>query len=239
MAFYTGITIRHVNSYHQNNSLLFQFILAEFIDAYTEIQRIDSLRRTTPSPSNESAPQDDTPIKEALIKLLGSPKEYMRIFSWNFSEGLLAKLRTYCALFIQNAESDEKDLIAIQHYADKVWQGCLQAIDSLQENPKDRALFLNPLDKAITAMQRLAKLIARLVHQFRDDENAIFYVLRHHKILDKLYGHRFIVKLMGKIYTKGLKEAHFFLVKKYQQRGFDQVVSAIETAIKEVEAAQG
>lgn len=240
---YTGVAARHVNSYHQSNSLLFQFILLEFIEAYTEIQYLDALRNRTPSPwtQDESACHQADPhfhlIAVALTKLAGSPKDHMRLFSWNFSEGLLAKLRSYCTLFLQNDDTNEKEWIAIQHYADKIWQACMQAIDAVQDIPQDRHILILALDKASAAMQRLAKIIARLIHQFRDDENVIFYVLRHHKIFDKLYGHRFTVKLMAKIYPKGVKEVYLLLAKKYQERGFDNLLPTIDAVIQEVEAS--
>lgn len=240
MTLYTSITAHHVNSYHQSPSLLFQFLLSEFLNTYSTLQHLDSLcSHSTTFLSEDSCLQAENEelIKKTLIKLLGSPKDYMRMFSWNFSEGLLAKMRTYCTLFIQNAETDEKEFIAIQHYADKIWQGCLQALDALQEAPADRSLFRVPLDKASAAMQRLAKLIARLIHQFRDDENVIFYVLKHHQAFDALYGPRFVMKLMNRIYSKGLKEVHFFLVKKYQERGFDHLVPSIDKTIKAIEGS--
>lgn len=239
---YTGVVARHVNSYHQSNSLLFQFILLEFIEAYTEIQSLDQLRhRPSPLPQEGSVAHQPNPLYDpfsmALIKLTGSPKDHMRLFSWNFSEGLLSKLRSYCTLFLQNVDAHEKELLAIQHYVDKTWQSCMQAIEAIQNSPKDRPILLVALDKANAAMQRLAKLIARLIPQFRDDENVIFYVLRHHQIFDQLYGQRFTAKLMGKIYPKGLKEVQLLLTRKYQERGFDNLTSVISTVIKEIEAS--
>jgi len=241
---YTGLAARHVNSYHQSSSLLFQFILLEFIEACTEIHRLDSLRHrplSSLSPDgavgHQAAESSFHLIEKSLTKLAGSPKDHMRLFSWNFSEGLLSKLRSYCILFLQNDDTNEKELIAIQHYVDKIWQACVQAMEAIQENPQERPILLIALDKAHAAMQRLAKLITRLIYQFRDDENVIFYVLRHHQIFDQLYGQRFTAKLLGKIYPKGLKEVHLLLTKKYQQRGFDHLMSVIAAFIKEVEAS--
>ncbi|HEV8051018.1 MAG TPA: hypothetical protein VGP47_00875 [Parachlamydiaceae bacterium] len=242
MTLYAGISARHVNSYHQNNSLLFQFILAEFLEAFTEIQRLDSLCSRTSNLSSDElscrqAENNLHLIHPVLTKLVGSTRDYMRLFSWNFSEGLLPKLRTYCALFLQNADTDEKELIAIQHYADKIWQNCLQALDALHEVPQDRTQLFASLEKSSSAMQRFAKLMTRLIHQFRNDENVIFYVLRNHKTFDKLYGNRFVIKLFSKIYPKGLKEAHNLLITKFTDRGFENMLPSIFAATAEVEAS--
>lgn len=243
MTLYAGISARHVNSYHQNNSLLFQFILTEFLEAYTEIQQLDALcsRIPTPLPPEESAYRQAENnmhlIQKTLTKLVGPTRDYMRLFSWNFSEGVISKLRTYCALFLQNADTDEKELIAIQHYADKIWQNCLQAADALHEMPQDHTQLFTALEKSSSAMQRFAKLITRLIHQFRNDENVMFYILRNHKTFDKLFGNRYIIKLFSKVYSKGLKEAEHLLIRKYSGRGFENILPSIYATTAEVEAA--
>ena len=244
MTLYAGISARYVNSYHQNNSLLFQFILVEFLEAYTEIQKLDALcsRTFVPLLNGEDAcreTENKLPlIQQTLAKLVGPTRDYMRLFSWDFSEGLLSKLRTYCSLFLQNADTDEKELIAIQHYAEKIWHMCLQATEALQEIPEDRPAVFIALEKSSSAMQRFAKLIARLIHQFKDDENVIFFVMRNYKIFDKLYGARFIIKLFSKIYPKGMKDVQQLLVKKYSERGFENVLPYIYNIVTEIETAQ-
>lgn len=176
-------------------------------------------------------------MQETLKQLLGPTKDLVRLFSWNFNEGLLTKLRTYCTLFLQNADTDEKEFIAIQHYADKIWQNCLQAMDALHELPQDHTSFFSSIEKASAAAQRFAKLIARLIPQFKHDENVVFHVLRHHKLFDKIYGSRFTFKLLSKMFSKGFKEGHHFLIQKYTDRGFNKMLPIIESAIAEVEAS--
>lgn len=243
MSLYAGISARHVNSFHQNNSLLFQFILAEFLETSTEMQKLDTLcsRSLSPMPSHEqSGRQKDLHLmQQSLTHLLGATKDNMRLFSWNFKEGLLTKLRTYCTLFLLNADndSDEKELNAIQHYADKIWYNCHQAIDALYDLPQDHTSLFSALERASTATQRLAKLIARLIPQFKQDENVLYYVVRHHQLLDKINGNRFTLKLFSKIFPKGIKEGHQFLIQKYTERGFDHLLAPIDSAIKEIEVS--
>lgn len=243
MTLYAGISARHVNSYHVNNSLLFQFILSEFIEAFTEIKKLDKLcsrsdASLAQTPKEAIVPDlDYNKIQASLRFLVGSTKDYMRIFSWNFSEGVLTKLKTYCSLFLENSISSEKDFIAIQHYSEKVWQGCLQAIDGIEEVPVDRAAILVAIDKASTAMHRFSKQLARLTHQFRDDENVVLFLLRHHAVLDSLYGPRFTLKLLCRMFSKGLREVQHFLIMKYSERGFNAIEKTIRTFAAEVEAS--
>lgn len=238
-----GISLRHANAYQHNNSLLFQFILVEFIETFGEIQRLDILCNRKPAAlpaDNGNSLHNETTcrqIEEVLAKLVGSARDYMRLFSWNFGDGLLTKLKNNCALFLHNADNDEKEMIALQHYADKMWLGCLQAIDSWREEPREQAAFLAAIDKASNAMQRFSKLIARIALQFRDDENVIFCILSHKESLDKLYGTRFISKLLCRMYPKGLREAQLFLSKRYAERGFDNILPAIAFKIAELEVS--
>lgn len=238
MTLTSGISVRHVNAYHKTNSLLFQFILSEFLDVYTEIQKLQTLMdsKLIASPITRNHKIDSVLALASLEKLVGSSRDYMRFFSTNFSDGLLAKLRTYCAVFIQNADKDEKELMALQHYADKAWQACLQAMDALYGDPSEHVFILSSIDKAVAAMNRFAKLIARIILQFRDDENVIFFILRHKTQFNKLYGDRFILKTFTKMYPKGLREVHLLLSKRYTERGFDNVLDAIRLLIAELEA---
>lgn len=242
MALNTGITSGNVNSYHTNSSLLFQFILAEFIAAFAEIKKLERLcslqqSRLSPSEDNTRPLLDHEQVAASLTVLAGSAKDYMRIFSWNFSEGLLTKLKTYCSLLLQNGGESEKDYMAIQHYAEKVWQGCLQALDAIRESPVERATVAAAVEKASAAMHRFAKQVARLVHQFKDDENVIFFVVRNHKILDSLYGNRFTFKLLNKLYSKGHREAQQLLISRYTERRFNNVLNKIKCCIAEIEVS--
>lgn len=239
---YAGASARHVNACNLNNSLLFQFILADFFAAFEEMQRVDILCHRKPIPLPESAHQPHNQelsdqIEVILNKLIGSKRESMRLFSWNFSEGILTRLKTYCAVFAQSADNDEKELIAMQYYADKVWQHCLQAVEALRESPNQRTPLFVALEKASGATQRFAKIISRVIQQFRDDENVVFFVLRRKQQIDKLYGKRFIIKLLCRMYPKGLREARHFLTKRYMERNFDNLLPTLSAIFTELEVA--
>ncbi|MEI8365950.1 MAG: hypothetical protein WCF65_05990 [Parachlamydiaceae bacterium] len=243
MTAYAGVPTRHVNTYHCNNSLIFQFVLSEFIESFSTIQQLNSYCCNPNSASLGDAISFSTAISHrqeigtCLTKLLGSSNGHIHLFSWNFSEGILSKLKTYCALLLQNSDNDEKELIALQHYAEKIWLGCLQIGEALNSTPFEAGPLTAAVEKASSSMIRFSKLIARLISQFRDDENVIFYVVRNHKILDKLYGNRFVFKLLGRLYTKGMHEVQHVLSVKYSARGFDDLLPAIRSHIAEIEAA--
>lgn len=217
---------RHYNAYHQKDSLLFQFILSELISVHREIHGL-----TLCLEQNESKL-----LGEKLGKLVGSSQDFMRLFSWNLGDGMLFKLKNYCALFSHNADTKEKEPLALLHYAEKLWAHCLQTLEAFREAPIECIGLKIPLEKTMNSVNRFSKLIARLIPQFRDDENVLFYIVRHHTEFDALYGPKFTYRLMHRLFQKGLKEAKFFLTKKYKDRGFDNLLPAIDGLISELEA---
>lgn len=235
MTSYSGLSHRHVNAYHHRNSLIFQFILTEFIESFEEIQQLERLCSRKVDVHTKNKEETQKQIESAITKLVGSTRDYMRIFSWNFGDGLLEKLKTYCALLLRNAANDEKEIIALLHYAEKTWQAVMQAKDHLHED-NHRKILLHYFEKANTSLQRFSKVIVRIVPQFRDDENVVFCILRNKEKLDRLHGPRFVAKMLGRMYSKGLKEAHHFLSRKYAERGFDHLLPVITKKISEVEA---
>jgi hypothetical protein len=223
-----GSQTRSINSYLQNDSLLFQFILSEFLEVYRETQGLLLKRNSIHE------------LSQGLMTLTGSPQDPLRIFPGNRQSGVLAKLKNYCSLLSQNADSTEKEPIAMQHYVDKAWLHCIEAFDLLHDTHKDKdqSTLIHTIEKTCSALRGFSRLIVRLFAQFRDDENVIFFVLRHHNQFDALYGPRFVVKLFCRLYPKGLKEAGHFLIKKYGHRGFDNLLPLVNAKISELEAIE-
>lgn len=243
MATYNGSFTRPINAYHRNTSLLLQFILVEFMTSYEECQKLAGLchLKPMPLPPASDLPPDYSALQHqiglSLTRLVGTPPGAERLVAWNFGEGLLAKLKAYCMLFAQQSERDEKELLGMQHYTDKAWQSGLQAQAHFAALEEARPQLLAALDKMFQSMQRLAKHVARVVALFRDDENIVFFVLRHHKRFENLYPPRFISKLLARMFPKGSRELKQFLHAKYAERGFTNMLPSIDTQIAELEAA--
>lgn len=231
-----------LNSYHASNSLLFQFILSDFLAAFLDIQRLDTLchRRLLPfveKTYNEHNQELIQEIEKILERLVGTKNDYIKRFSSSITEGILTRFKMHCSLFSQQSDSDVKELLAMQHYADKTWQTCMLAVDALGDAPNKCAQLFAYLEKASNALHRLGKLIVRLIQQFREDENVIFFVLRHKESFEKAFGKRFINKLFGRMYPKGLREVEHFLIKKYRDRSFDNIIPMISRLFNELEAS--
>lgn len=233
---------RPIGSYQLNNSLLFQFILSDFITAFLDIQSVDALchRKLLPVEEktyNEHNQELINKIGQILERLIGTKNDYIRRYSSSINEGVLTRFKMHCTVLSHQSDGEVKELLAMQHYAEKTWQQCMLAVDALEGASSKCAQLFSHLEKASNSLHRLGKLIARLIPQFRDDENVIFFVLRHKDLFDKAFGKRFITKLLCRMYPKGLPEAEQFLTKKYMDRSFDNIMPMITRLFVELEAS--
>lgn len=238
------MTSSHPQAYQKyNNGLLFQFILVQFIEIYTAVQRLETIFHRKPTRLDKedccSGYLDShyEEVENLIRKLIGTAHPGNPFVSWNFDESLLSKLKSNCTLLLNNSESNVKELLTLQHYAEKLYTSCLGAADALKNFSQSKELLLAAIDKISGAMQRLAKLMARFIPLFREDENVIFCVLCHKESLDRLFGPRFVAKMLSKMYPKGLTELHSYIAKRYGERGFNNILPAITNKIAELEVA--
>lgn len=236
------ISLRPIERYQLSNSLLFQFILSDFITVFLDIQRIDVLCHQKLLPLVEKTYLEHNKelireIEKIFDRLIGSRNDYIKRFLSGMGEGALTKFKMRCLAFIQQSDSETKDLLAMQHYAEKTWQHCLLACDAIGDASNKCTQAFAHLEKAVNALNRLGKLIVRLIQQYRDDENVVFFVLRHKDAFDKVFGKRFLIKLFCRMYSKGLREAEQFLIKKYYERCFDNMGPMINRLFIELEAS--
>lgn len=246
------ITLPHVhfNTYHHSNSLLIQFIINEYLQAYREVKAIHrqaAALKPDNSRSRVKRPAADYhAITQSIIMLSGSTQHYMRLFSWNADAGILGKLKNYCAFFSHNTDYEDKTLLAMHRHADKAWILCMQSMDIIgamhEAAPKASAAHQEELytilEKINACMRNFARLISEVCLQFSDDENVVFFILRHHEQLDAVIGPGYVSKLLRKMYPKGIQEAARFLIKRYTGRGFANLLPAISSKISELSPVQ-
>jgi len=233
---------------HQSNeSLLFQFILSDSVLAFREMAQIKELNKALQSEDHDSAKIFDAIINH-IATLSGSSKEEQRFFSWNLDSGVLTKLKNHCTLFCQSADEKDKELILLDRYANRSWLLCLQCLDILRAMksagiPPSKgqsrhfaqySILYATLEKFISQMNRLARLIMRLFVKFKDEENVIFFLVRSHQDFDELFGPQFVLESLRKMFRGGLKEVEHFLITRYDSRGFENIVPLIQSKIKEI-----
>lgn len=230
----------HLNSYHHNDSLLFQFILAEFLAIHTEIA---PLRKLT-------APPRSTMQCEAILipvtKLTGASYDTMRLFVWNQETGILSKFKNYCALYAQNfvAEQPASKRVQLLHQnANQAWLYCIHCLDLLHTlkdkgiNAKTGESLCKACDKLLNCLSRITKALVPLLDAFSSDENVLFFILRHRSEVDAIYGEGFTAQTLSKMDPEGLAGIEKMLTHRFVKRGFNHLLPSIKTHIAQLATA--
>ncbi len=226
----------YLDSFYNDHHLLFLFILDTFLEAADILKKIQLLcGKDAPVKRVEELPSETQErIRQHLTSLIGSSTMLQNLFLWRSYDGILVKLRNFCSLFQEKVDGTEKEGLTIQHYVEKICADCMQALETLHQ--EDRTTFLRSIEKADNSLQRLAKVIARQIHLFKEDENVIFFLVKNWEKFDRFYGNRFTAKLANKIYPKGLREMLVFLTARYKERGFDPLLPEIAAKVADLEA---
>ena len=153
------------NAYHQNNSLMFQFILFEYIHLFCEAKMINQCVQKVNDKQIQS-------LKKSIQVLSGSSLEYMRYFSWNQEDGILAKLKCYSSFFVENADIPKKTHLSLEQYSNQAWKLCIESLDIIRlitSQPRQKILYETlplKLGKLMSAIKKIEKLIERLSPSF-------------------------------------------------------------------------
>jgi hypothetical protein len=220
---------QHINAYHYDNSLLFQFILSETLATLREANQLLDLQG------------DVKLLRSSIMRLVGSLNDSYRLFAWAPENGTLAKLRSYCSYFAHTADPHDNVLIPLVHTAEQNWLLSLVCLDDLRHIERTRAAPAQKtkLNKSLkdlsSGLQKLGKMIAKMIEQFWNDENVIFFILRNKAEFDEVFGERFTKNLLKKMYLGGVWGAASFLSKRFTKRGFDHLVPIIEARIEEMD----
>lgn len=203
--------------YHQTTQLLIQFILSELCKAGLVIRKMIE---------NQELPKKTR--AEKLAKLTGSSWDLMRILSWE-EDGHLAKLHNYTALFSKHDLGMIKEQHSLQKEANKAWLFGIEAFEAAHAEIDQTIDSI--LTKISACLAKMSKLILNIAAQFSTNENVLFFLIRHQPQLDALCGSNTITKWIKKLFPNGLKDVQEFLVTKYRERGFEQIIPHINTAI--------
>lgn len=232
----------HLNSYHRDVSLLFQFILSQFLAIHKEAKPLKALARP---PRTRS--QCET-LLAPISKLSGVTQDYMRFFVWNLDSGLVSKLKNYCSLLSQQSLKDEKRsksthqkrISLLQQNSNQAWLICMQCIDILRAlkeegpNPKVGEALCKTIQKLMMCLSRIGKTLIPLIETFKDDENVLFFIVRHSHELDDLFGDKFVTHLFTKMHREGSAGIEKLLIKHYSKRGFDNLLPVIKAKMARV-----
>lgn len=239
---------QEVNLFGQSPSLFFQFILAEFLATYKEVLEVENtykemeallIKRRLLADVDHLLEQ----LLQTITNLTGSEIINEHSPSWGTTKGALSKLRHNCYPFVQQFDSKEKSVVNLNVCVSKAFHSALQAKEVIlylkQENHSvrkmpDFSMLYQLLDRLIDNINRASRLILRIIIHFRDDENVVYFLLRHKDALNDVYKTDFVTKLFRKMYPEGIEEAGQLLMKKYSERGFNNLLNTIATKISDL-----
>ncbi len=239
MAALQGLSKHYFNTYFHNNSILFQFILKEFISVATERQVLEKLVEEINAKITQNAKLSDQQLEilgEQLAKLSGTSYDHLWQLPWHLNGGILVKLKNYSYLYVRNSQKDDKAFTDIHDQTYKAWVNCKQTLDLVKDylfyhwRTQEALDIINicaHLQKICDNIDQLSKLMERALLKFRGDENVLFFLLRHRAQMEVVYGPQFIQKLLLKMHPKGIGDLEVFLCKRYSQRGFEHLLPVI------------
>lgn len=214
MNIHTALLRHPTKPYYQQPSLLLQFILLDLAAAYQLILRLEEFV------SNQS---DDT-LQQPIDSPLGKNMRE-RLFPLCGAEGHLEKLKQHCALLLCLLGLQE-EVISLDRSAQQAGFLSTHCLELLPELTLQA--WLHTLDQLKQNVRQMALLIKQIVLQFHDDENLIFFLLRHQIALDTLYATAFVETILHEMFPeKNLMQVSDFLIMRYTQRGFDYLADQI------------
>lgn len=222
-------------SYHENDSLLLQFILSEFLLACREIReiqaRFNELQKHPPDQPREAI------LKKLLLcleHLSGASHDTMRLFSWGQEGGILYKLDSYTALFCKRTAPEGTLEQSLHHSINQYLLLSMQLHDTLYRartqivNGKELLEEFRYLkENMIAHSEKCSALLSKAIECFSEDENVLFFLLRHKQEFDEFFNEAYVEQLLKKISRGALADLEKNLLDKYRSRGFIQLLPII------------
>jgi len=227
--------------FYENNSLLIQFILEEFIESYQLVFQIKTLIQKRLN-FNQTLDSLSSSLIHLLSQLIGSPPKHERYSFSRWTKGPLTKFKEYAEQFSRNSRHQNRMHIHLHISTRQAWVKAihnLELLDYLYVNPcppnPKAVLFLIPLKHALKTLQvcfnQISRYIPRIVNAYWDDENILLFLLRKKALLAKIYGNDFLYQEF-KWPIKG-SELIQLLTERYQTRGFEALLPVIQELSQE------
>lgn len=228
------------HAYYHDNSVLIQFVLAEFIMTHQLASQIKQCAQAT-FPSNQNSAEFVSPLFQQLNQLLGTAVNKEKTSASRWTRGPLTKLKNYCEQFTLNSQHRNKRHVALYTYVHQAWLSAIHNVELLSlfqqtlHVPVATSMF-SSIKRALTHLdQRLnniSKQIARILGSYQDNENVLFFILRWKDPLSKIYGADFITHIFKCFFQTD--QVSQLLIQRYLKRGFEHLLPLIQESAGEV-----
>lgn len=226
----------HFSTFYEDNALLIQFIMVEFVHIYQLTFQIKALIQDRLDFISDSRTflSSLTPILAQLVGYL--PQQEQSSFS-RWTKGSLTKFKEYCERFSYNSFHQNKQHVHLHMAAHQAWLTAIhnmELLNSLHTNSHkknlDKTLFLIPLKRTFNTLHlrfnQVIRYIPRVIGAYWDDENVMLCLLRKQAQLTEIYGSDFLCKRFK--WPIKRQELMPFLAQRYQNRGFEALIPTIQ-----------
>ncbi len=190
---------------HQNEPLLFQFILNECLMTLSKLQTFSS--------------------EESLFLIIGLKENHEISRRWDPHTGHLRWLYYYFTLF--ETHFNEKNTPLLKQFGASLKRALRLAqqyqITSSTFDPRAKSLLHLKVE-----VKKMIYLLLKKLFEYRANENVIFFLVRNHELIEKLCGKAKTSFLLVSLFPKGIKEISTFLVERYTKRGFHHLIPLIQ-----------
>jgi hypothetical protein len=193
--------------YHQNEALLFQFLLHECLRAHQILRK--------------------KPNFELFLQVAGNFDSVPT--GWQAPSGHLPRLLHYCTLLSAHFESSSlcKDLGQTLERAYLKAKQCYinfkseEHLKHYADLRKDMLIFM--------------KFLFIKLYDFKENASVLYFLLRHQEQFDALYREPIIQKKFSVFFPEGIKQAQLFLTEKFSKKGFNHLIPYIEQKLKKLD----
>lgn len=226
----------HFSAFYEDNTILIQFILEEFVRSY---QLIFQIKKLIQEQSEQDQPLDtlSLALTQNLEQLIGHLSQQKHLSFSRWTKGHLTKFKEYCEQFSLNSSYQHKEHINLHMAAHQAWLVALNNLEQLKSGhlspyvPKSASiLFLQPLKRSFHELQmrfnQISRYIPRIINPYWNNENVILCLLRRRDLLSEIYGSDFLYKRFK--WPMKMSELTEFILTRYQERGFDALLPTIQ-----------
>ena len=200
-----------------NSGLLFQFILAEFLDLNAGLFELRKDLETVPCPHE---------LKLFLSDLLGSHSEHQ--YAWEVNHGKLSKIKKYSTLISETSELKRQHLRKLAKATQKLWEISAKCLQKLPKTHQSSWLRFSQ------EIENTKKMISCAIDHFYDDENVLLFLLQNHLQFDNIFGKYFVAGKFHHFFDNDMMKTQTFLIERYQLRGFNKLEPLIKQKIEEL-----
>lgn len=206
----------HLNAYYQTSPLLFQFSFTEFFHIYQQFSSIEAL--LTEEQFNHS-------LFQLLARFCGPLPEKTKIFYWTQNNGSLSKMYHYAVFLINKCKPIYQNFPLLDNTCKNCWISGVELSEAIELQEFNK---INQMQKKLrNQLRQMAKDLIRVAGYFKDNENVLYFFLRHNHQIDYIYGPKFTHQLLSSLFNKDLQEARNFIIDKYTLRGFGKLIEGI------------